>query len=117
MQMGRVEDTLTIAVNLLKEIQDYVAHSLHDIVAETGVNQVVKGPPLTRSSFELYLATNKDEELLCGHALLNLDWDKRNSAPAQSDAEPEVKLFSCGCPSTPESPSPTHTERLKSFSR
>lgn len=93
MQIDRAEDTLTSAIDHLREIQEYVVDSLRDAVVETGETQIIKGPPLARSSFELYSATNTGEELLCGHALLNLDWDKRSRSLAQGDAESDMKLL------------------------
>jgi len=119
MQIGRVEGTLTTAVQLLREIQDYVADTPQHVVATAGESQVVRDPPLMRSFFELYLATSNGEELLCEHALLNFSWDKRNknSTRAQSDATPDVELFSCGCPSVTDWSLTSHTERLNSFGR
>lgn len=118
MQIDRIEGTLTSAMTLLREIQEYMTDSLRDaVVVPPGETQITQDPPLTRSFFELYSATKTGEELLCGHAMLNLDWDKKSRQGARGDAESALKLFTCACHLTPDSPLPPHTSRLNSFSR
>lgn len=115
-QIGQLGNTLNTAVDLLKEIQDYVSNSLREIPMDSNQELTTKGPPLTQAFFRLYLATARGEELVCDHCLISSDWDKKHRTSEQGDVPRKPHLFICACPSSAQSGLTPHSLRLESFS-